>query len=150
MSNETKQVVQQLPGHNFRSGSVTLFEIAESQGKNIGSRGSIPADAVVEDKYKDTLAKAIPVDKIEDVLRKNSEKKVEVPARHIGKSHTVKKVAIHRGLKMLYKGKLKVVVIHPDADFVGGNFLHLILVTEGELKGKKFKVPESKLEVISG
>ena len=77
MEKPKDETVQQLmPGQNFSPGSVTLFQIAESRGKNIGQNQS-PAEATISDRDKAILAKAIPADRFERVL-KSVANKIEV------------------------------------------------------------------------
>jgi hypothetical protein len=61
-------VEQLMPGANFASGSITLYEIIESKGKKIGQTQS-PAEATISDRDKAILAKAIPADRFERVLK---------------------------------------------------------------------------------
>lgn len=169
MSNEKKIVEQQLPGWNFSSGNTTLFAIAESHGKNLGSQQSIPADAIVEDKNKDILDKAIPADKIESVLKqKKYEKQVEAvlfngTVDHINKKYPPMigsdldnplrlpisriKVPITRGQVMLHTPtKQKVKVLIPNYDIAKNNRVrHQVKSLTTKIVAV---VPEDKLEML--
>ena len=76
MEKPKDEKVQQMPGQNFSPGSVTLFQIAESRGKNIGQNQS-PAETTISDRDKAILEKTISADRFERVL-KSVATKIEV------------------------------------------------------------------------
>ena len=132
------EVTPMLPGQNFRPGNVTLFQIAESHGKELG-RPQSAGNAEVSQRDKEILAKAIPADKIENVLAK----------REISQPKPVQsKVAFTRGMVVKHKptGE-KVTIMQTDVDTNSrGHIRHEVCIVGTT---KKFKVPERNLEVIS-
>lgn len=69
MSEEKKNVEQQLPGQNFSSGSVTLFQIVESKGTKLGHANSSDENAIVSDRDKELLANAIPAKAFDKLVK---------------------------------------------------------------------------------
>jgi hypothetical protein len=143
MADEEKEVPKQMPGASFSPGNVTLFQIAESHGQNIGQRSSIPAGAIVEDKYKEILEKAIPADRIERVLASKANaqvQKVEKPKTKL-MSIPVEKGMIFRHKKTNQKVKVKKAYIGKSSEGIDQHQVKLF----GDKSDKTFIVKESNL-----
>jgi hypothetical protein len=138
MVKDEKNIVRekQLPGQKFSSGNLTLFQIAESKGKQLGHPQTSYSDAQVSDRDKEILEKAIPADRVESIIRAKGKQKEKLSSK------------IKRGMIMQHipTGE-KVTIMATDVDTnTRGHIRHEVCIVGTT---KKFKVPEKNLKVIS-
>lgn len=125
MSKTTKDgtIEQLMPGQNFSPGNITLFQIVESKGKKIG-QNLAPAEAIISDRDKAILDKAIPADRFEKVLANVS---TELDRRKL----VVGKIMLHKPT-----GKhVKIVKLNVGKSG-HGSIQHLVKVEETNIKCK--------------
>jgi hypothetical protein len=135
----TGTIEKQLPGRNYEPGNRSLFQILAE--KSPAAAKPVPSDAVVEDKYKEILDNAIPIEHLETIVGKKEE-------QILSKEHIkeIPQISLKRGETVRHKpSKLNVVILRTEVGVdEKGRILHEVMCRK--LRGKKFKVPESSLE----
>ena len=141
MSNGKQQ--DQVPLAKERTSGTTLLSIVESKGQNIGTP-TIESGTILE-KDKAAFSKAIPADRLEQVISAGNSKKRKQQAVVTRTNGTLSSKQIKRGMVMNHKstGK-KVVIVKTNVSSTGsGELQHLVMVAGTD---KKYIVKESNLE----
>jgi hypothetical protein len=137
-----KIVEQQLPGSKFGSGNTTLFQITASKGTKLGQPQMDSGE--VSERDKEILAKAIPANRIESVLRAAAQSKVSSKVNNV--ANKPKPKLIKRGMVVKHNPtgqKVTVLATEVDTD-KHGKIRHEVCVVG---TSKKYKVLEENLEV---